>query len=83
MTIPKISVDEFDRDKRITDLERQVLMLTAQVYARDSALSQILHQMLLKDDDDALNFVDQIPGMLAEIDIQVMASITEADQVKS
>lgn len=76
---PKISVDEFDRDKRITVLERQVLMLSAQIYARDAAIAQLLQQMLLKENDEAIEFVTEFPSMMAEIDIKVLESLSQAD----
>lgn len=83
MTTPQISVDEFDRDKRITNLERQVLLLSGQLAARDSAISQLLREMLSLQADSAeavADFVNQYPQMLAEIDTKVMSAIAEADE---
>lgn len=76
----RISLDEFDRDKRITALERQVLILSGQVAARDSAITQLLKEMVAVQADSAREFVEQYPQMLAEIDTKVLAAITEADQ---
>lgn len=78
MTV-KISTDEFDRDKRISALERQVLVLSGQVAARDAAFGQILREMSATQHDAASTFVAQYPQMIAEIDAKVLSAITEAD----
>lgn len=80
MTTPQISVDEFDRDKRITALERQVLLLSGQLAARDSAITQLLREMVSLQADSAIAFVEQYPQMLSEIDTKVMSAIAEADE---
>lgn len=76
----RISLDEFDRDKRITALERQALILSGQLAARDSAITQLLKEMVAVQADSVQEFVEQYPQMLAEIDTKVLAAITEADQ---
>ena len=76
---PRLSTDEFDRDKRITALERQVLVLSGQVAARDAALGQILREMSAMQADVASTCVDQYPQMISEIDARVLATITGAD----
>lgn len=78
--IPRISVDEFDRDRRITALERQVLVLSGQIAARDAAISQLIKEMVSLQSDTAMGFVDQYPQMLAEIDTKVLSAIAAADE---
>lgn len=77
--MPKVSLDEFDRDKRITALERQVLILSGQIAARDSAITQLLKEIMVVQSESVQTFVDQYPQMLTEIDIKVLSSITETE----
>jgi hypothetical protein len=80
MITPRISLNEFDRDRRITTLERQVLILSGQLAARDSAITQLLKEMVTIQADAAVGFVEQYPQMLTEIDTKVLSAITAADE---
>jgi len=78
----QISVDDYDRDKRITNLERQVLILSGKIAARDTALRYLLKEMVVRASEAAICFVDDHPEMLADIDAKVLSAIIEADQEK-
>lgn len=80
MTTPRISLDEFDRDKRITALERQVLILSGQLAARDTAITQLLKEVMVIQSESTISFIDQYPQMLTEIDTKVLSAIAEADE---
>lgn len=60
-------------EDRISSLERQVLILTAKVGARDVAITQMLKESL----SITTKFIQQYPEMLAEIDRQVLSTLTE------
>lgn len=78
--IPHISVDELDRDARITRLERQVLILSGQLAARDAAVVHLLKECFAQAADTASAVAEQYSQMLAEIDTKVLSAITEADR---
>lgn len=78
----RISTDEFDRDKRITNLERQIMVMIGQIAARDAAIAQLLKEMVSLQADAGMTFIEQFPQMLDEIDTKVLSSITEADEQK-
>lgn len=60
-------------EDRIAALERRVLILTAQIAARDVAITQMLKESLAI----STNFIQQYPDMLAEIDRRVLSTLTE------
>lgn len=78
--IPQISDSDFDRDKRITILERQVALLSAQLISRDAAVTQLFREIISIQADTALSFLEQYPQMLSEIDLKVQEAMTAADQ---
>lgn len=80
MTTPRLSMDDFDRDKRITALERQVLLVSGQLAARDTAIAQLLKEVMVIQSESAISFIGQYPQMLAEIDAGVLSAISVADQ---
>lgn len=78
-----MSVDDLDRDRRISALEHQVLVLSGQIAARDSAITQLLREMYSLQVDAISEFITQYPSMLNEIDTRVLSAITDADQVEA
>lgn len=80
MTEPRISINEYDRDQRITVLERQVAILVGQIAARDAAVTQLLKEMVAIQADAAVSFIEQYPQMLEEIDLKVRDAMTQADE---
>lgn len=76
MDTPQISIDDLDRDRRISALEHQVLVLSGQIAARDAAFGQVLREMSASQHNAASTFVDQYPQMIAEIDSKVLDTLT-------
>lgn len=67
-------------DRRIAALERQVLILSGQIAARDVAMKELLREVFTVQADTASSLIEQYPQMVAEIDTKVLSSITQADQ---
>jgi hypothetical protein len=69
-------------DDRIAAVERQVIVLSGQVAARDAAITTLLKESASLQLDTARTFYDQYPQMLAEIDRRVQTSLLQADELK-
>jgi hypothetical protein len=69
-------------DDRIAAVERQVIVLSGQVAARDAAITTLLKEATHLQLDTARKFYDQYPQMLAEIDHRVQTSFLQADDPK-
>lgn len=80
MTQPRLSMDDYNRDVRITNLERQVAILVGQVASRDAAITQLLKEVVAIQADTAVSFIEQYPQMLEEIDLRVRESLSRADE---
>lgn len=66
-------------ETRITALERRVVILAAQIAARDSAITALLKEGTSMQLETARTFYERYPEMLSEIDGRVLESLAEAD----
>jgi hypothetical protein len=69
-------------DDRIAAVERQVIVLSGQIAARDAAITTLLKESASLQLDTARTFYDQYHQMLAEIDRRVQTSLLQADEPK-
>lgn len=76
----RVSLDEYDRDKRISALEEQLRMLTGQLAARDAIMPSLLREVINHQANAGTQFIEQYPQMLADIDLKVAEALAEATE---